>query len=263
MKRRTRQLIVPYLIWTLIAAIISAKVAFVGQFLHCLLYPSSGYWFLYVLWVVTLLMYLSLAISEVCHLKDEWPSLIFAIVMIGSEAVLKTKMLAFHLISYYFVFYIIGYYYRKYENQLIASKPYMIIIGLCIWFVLASFWNMESVPFFLKNISFVPESVMNLLYRFITAIVGIWLLLNIANRYLDSSTWLNSRFVYFGKISIGIYVSHMIIGPYVNILISAYTCVSITVNILLSFVVTAILSFAIMGIMEKNSFSSKYLLGKI
>ena len=93
--------------------------------------------------------------------------------------------------------------------------------------------------------------------------MGIWLLLNMANRYLDSSTWLNSRFVYFGKISIGIYVSHMIIGPYVNILISAYTCVSITVNTLLSFVITAILSFAIMGIMEKNSFSSKYLLGKI
>ena len=243
--------------------LVTAKDLFVGQFFHNLLYPSGGYWFLWVLWVVTLLMYLSLAISEVCHLKDEWPSLIFAIVMIGSEAVLKTKMLAFHLISYYFVFYIIGYYYRKYENQLIASKQYMIIIGLCIWFVLASFWNIESVPSFLKNISFVPESVMNLLYRFITAIVGIWLLLNIANRYLDSFTWLNSRFVYFGKISIGIYVCHMIIGPYVNKMFSAYTSVSVAMNILLSFVITALLSFTIIWFIEKNKVTSKYLLGKI
>ena len=262
-KRRTQQLIIPYLIWTVIAVLITTKGLFIGQLFHNFLYPSGGYWFLWVLWVVTILMYLILNVSVRSHIKDEWLTVFIAIVLLGSEAILNTKVLALHLISFYFVFYTFGYYYKKYESQMPSSRPYKIIIGFCVWYALASFWNMEKVPFFLKDVPLVPSSIMNLLYRFVTAIVGIWVLINAGNIYLNSSSKLNSIFAYLGKISIGIYVCHMIIGPYINKIFSVYTSVSVTTNILLSFVITASLSIIIIGIIDKNKYTSKYLLGKI
>ena len=243
--------------------LIVANGLFVGQFFHNLLYPSGGYWFLWVLWIVTILLYLCLFISENCKIKDEWLTCLFAALLFGSELVLKTKVFALHLISFYFVFYSVGYYYKKYENKLSSPKPYYIIIGLIVWFVLASFWNMEKPPFFLKDIPFVPASIINLLYRSITAIVGIWVLINVGSTYLDSPSRLNSQFAYIGKISIGIYVCHMVIGPYINIVFSEYMNVGVAINILFSFAISALLSVIIVRIIEKNKYASKFLLGKI
>ena len=54
--RRVKQLMVPFLVWVLIDAVLS------GNFLHrvtdCLLHPDNGYWFLPVLFAVILLFYI-------------------------------------------------------------------------------------------------------------------------------------------------------------------------------------------------------------
>jgi hypothetical protein len=226
-------------------------------------YPSGGYWFLWVLWVETIIMFgCQKLCSIMTKMSEEWIILFVMALLIVEEAVLNTKLFALHLIAYYFIFYSFGYLYRKYEG-IVVLKGYLIPLLCIVWFVMACFWSMEDVPSFLKGITFIPSTLLNFSYRVFTAIVGSIFLFKSSKQLLNNTSMVNNSIIYLGKVSLGIYVCHMIIGPYVNYAMVSYTNMSATMNVLVSFVVTALISIMIVRLIDKKVISAKYLLGKV
>lgn len=222
-KRRAKQLLVPFLIWTFISVCINAGSGFWLSLFNKILYPSSGYWFLWVLWVETALVLLCSFLEERTKLRIEWVIGAGAVILTGLAVLTNTKVMALHLIALYFLFYSFGYLYRRHESlfKVFKSRKAIIILFL-VWLSFASFWNMNKVPVFLSGIPFIPSSLINYMYRIITSTIGIMALLAAGEKYLNTSSVIINGTSTIGKISLGIYAFHMIIGPYINFFVGSH-----------------------------------------
>lgn len=69
LRRRTFQLLVPFLSWALLEAALHGRLS---DFPLTLLYPDRGLWFLYVLFVVTVLHVACFKLFRLMRLAPEW-----------------------------------------------------------------------------------------------------------------------------------------------------------------------------------------------
>lgn len=261
-KRRSLQLLVPYLLWSL------AKWSFLQEhtiegLVNIAIKPDGYFWFLWVLWVISITFIVGEFISQRLKLKQELTIVSIALILVSIMVALNFRMFGFQFIAYYFMFYAFGYYCNSYRNLLTSSKVTMVVL-FAIWLVLGSFWNMHELPFFLKEVPYVPAPLLQYSYRFTTAFVAIYLIFSIAPLLLHKSNKLNKNIVHLGQISLGIYVVHLsLIIPLSPWLVNMLPEIPMPIVILLSFVITSILSVIIVELLNKNKFTSKYLLGKL
>lgn len=261
-KRRSCQLLVPYLIWSCIKWMLMTNHNMSGL-TNIILKPDGYFWFLWVLWVILIIFIVGDYISNLLKVKQEIIigsiSLFLVIVMVF----LNMRVIGFQFIAYYFIFYAFGYYCNKYRNLLTANK-----VGICflffVWFAMASFWNMHELPFFLKGIPFIPSALLQYAYRFATAFVAIYLLFSAAPMLLNAKNKANEKVAHIGQISLGIYVVHlMLIIPMSHWLVSVMPSIPMYLVVIKSFLLAAIISIGLVELLIKNRYTSKYLLGKI
>lgn len=261
-KRRTLQLLVPYLLWSLF------KCAFlrghtIEGFVNIALKPDGYFWFLWVLWIITITFNVGDSISQKLKLKQELIIGTIALILVGIMVLLNFRMFGFQFIAYYFMFYTFGYYCNKYRNLLTSNKPVWMVLFL-LWLVMGSFWNMHELPFFLKGIPFVPSALLQYAYRFATAFVAIYLLFSSAPMLLKARNKVNEKIAHLGQISLGIYVVHLtLIIPMSPWLAKQLPNVPMPIVIILSFVTALIISITIVELLSKNKYTSRYLLGKL
>ena len=261
-ERRTLQLLVPYLLWSL------AKWTFLQShtiegLVNIALKPDGYFWFLWVLWIITIIFNVGDSISQKLKLKQELVIGSIALLLVGIMVVLNLRMFGFQFIAYYFMFYVFGYYCNKYRNLLVSNKIVWLVLCM-MWLVMGSFWNMHELPFFLKGIPFVPSSLLQYAYRFATAFVAIYLIFCVAPLMLDARTKANAKIAHIGQISLGIYVVHLTfiiqMSPWV---VSIFPNVPMTVVIIISFLLASIISITIVELLNKSKYTSRYLLGKL
>lgn len=174
------------------------------------------------------------------------------------------RILGFQYISYYFAFYIIGYYCNKYNKLLITNNIWHLVLGSLVWLLMASFWNMHHLPFFLQCIPYVPETLLLYAYRFVTAFIGIYVVLNIGHRFLNTSVAFNARIAHIGQISLGLYVVHLVLiiglSKWLAIVLSPYP---LPIIIVISFTLTSCIAISIVEILLRSDITAKLLLGKV
>lgn len=261
-KRRTLQLLVPYLLWSL------AKWAFlrghtIEGFANIALKPDGYFWFLWALWIITILFIAGDYISQKQKVKHEIIIGAIALILVGIMVILNFRIFGFQFIAFYFMFYAFGYYCNKYRNLLTTSKTIMVVL-FAIWIAMGSFWNMHELPFFFKGVPFVPAAMLQYAYRFATSFVAIYLIFTAAPLLLNKGDKYNQHVVHLGQISLGIYVVHLTtIIPLSPWLVSMMPNVPMPVVVLLSFVIATIVSVFIVELLNKNKYTSRYLLGKL
>lgn len=180
--------------------------------------------------------------------------------MVGVMVVLEFRLFGFQFIAYYFMFYAFGYYCNKYRGLLTTNKVVMILLFI-LWLSMGSYWNMHELPFFLKGVSVVPSILLQYAYRFVTAFVAIYLIFSASPLLLNSG---NERIVHLGQISLGIYVVHlMLVIPISTWLVCVIPRVPMPIVVFCSFIMTSIISIVIVELLNKNKYTSRYLLGKI
>lgn len=261
-KRRTYQLLIPYLLWSVIKWIVFGNHTLVGLS-NIIMKPDGYFWFLWVLWIITLVFIVGDQISTKLKVKQEAVIGIIALVLVGVMVFVNIRVCGFQFIAYYFLFYAFGYYCNKYRNVLTTNKILMVVL-LLVWFAMGSFWNMHELPFFLKGIPFVPSALLQYAYRFITAFVAIYLIFSVAPLMLNTDTKINQRITHLGQISLGLYVVHLtLIIPMSPWLVSIMPQVPISIVVCLSFALAFIISVAIVELLNRNKYTSRYLLGKI
>lgn len=259
--RRFRQLIIPFLIWSIVLYVVNHNVNDIYEYV---LFPNKSYWFLWALFFIVVIFNIADWLSYRLRIKQEVVMLLTTVFLWGIRFILPdSKMLGFDYISYYFLYYTGAYYIHKYST-IIPQKTSVLWVLAFIWFVLGSFYKAKGVPLPLNWISIIPGSLLSIIYRILSAVVFIFLMFGIGHRINIGKDALSRLLTEFGKVSLGLYVVHMVIRtPVVKGLDALMpTCPEWLLTVM-TFLVLSALSIALVILFAKNRFTSIWLLGKI
>ncbi len=208
--KRMRELLLPFCSWILLGCLFSSNIY--KHLYFSLIFPDNSYWFIYVLFIITTLFICLTLLSKALNTNSEFLIGGGVLILTGLMVVFNWRILGFQFIAYYFTFYAIGYYFRKYDVRFTISAT--ILLGI-LWFIGALFWRKHETPLPLQGITFLPENILTYGYRFIIALLGGFFMMGVAPRIMNSTTyWLNRGLCYFGRISLGIYIIHLFVGRF-------------------------------------------------
>ena len=174
--------------------------------------------------------------------------------------VLNVRILGFQYIAYYFAFYAIGYYLHKYDGLL--TKNRVIIMSLfVVWAAMAWFWGMHRIPDFLSTVPF-SSSLLQYMYRFVTALLAVYVLISVSPMLLDSRKKWNAAFVWLGKISLGIYGAHLLFLYTLTQIVTRFISDSSLV-ITIVFIISLVMSSFIVWALSKWKVTARLYLGNI
>ena len=258
--RRFLQLVIPFVIWTLILLVIKSGLT-LGNIKLYLFYPDKGLWFLWVLFIINVFFFLGSWVAERLKIKEEYLIVGIGLLLAGIMVVFDFRLLGFQFIAYYYLFYSLGYFLNKYNDRLVTKKKVVIVILSLVWLVLAWFWNMHELPGFLNEIP-IPHTLMQYFYRFVTAAIAIYVLISVFPLILNGENSFNHPFVKLGTISLGIYTTHFIFIGRIVKLCSSWGLNDIFV-IISSFIIALLGSWLIVWLLSKWKITARLLLGKI
>lgn len=250
----------PYIVWALLKLALTNNFSWAS--VTTIVTEPVSFWFLWVLFWVYLFFQFSLYCHQNTKAKFNYTSIAFALALIAVIAVLSTKLFAFHLIAYYFSFYAMVYYMGQLNLLKVTSKWFLGILAV-VWFFLAMGWSMHSLPGWMPAIPYVPSSVVQLAYRFMTAFIAIVVLLNLAPRGLSSDGKANEAIAKLGFYSLGIYVTHYLMIWYLSDKICQWGLFNRCIEIVLIFVLGCITSFLLVWLLNRNKITAKLFLGKL
>ncbi len=200
--KRFKSLIVPFFAWFFVGFFSSSIYVFYtggtqSNFFvllkNLLVRPDNGLWFLWVLFLMYILLFLSLKVSSK---KEEY---VLALFFIGLSAVSVffpwASYFGLRLLTWHLVFYIAGYSIHKYMLHIKHLLRIAGIISICLFPFFVTHWTREHASFLYKiTVPFM-------------GIFGIYILFEIliAYKFFDS---FKKMFVYFGQISLEVYVVH-------------------------------------------------------
>lgn len=258
--RRFRQLIIPFVIWTILRLLIDGKFSLDNIGIY-LLYPDKGLWFLWVLFFIIVFFNFGNWLSERFNIKQEIVITVFCLIFAGSMVVLNLRILGFQFIAYYYIIYSIGYILHKYYDKSITKNTYVVVLLVVCWGVLAWFWQMHDLPSCFKSLP-IPNTLVQYTYRFITAAIAIYILFTVSPSLLNSTRKWNTSLINLGCISLGIYTVHFIFVRRIVSLFRNWMFDDIMI-FLMSFIMTLLVSWLVVWLLSKWKYTAKWLLGKI
>ena len=258
--RRFRQLVVPYLLWTFLLMIIGGNLN-VNRIHDLLMYPDKGLWFLWVLFFITAAFQLCGWLAEKTKIKQEWIVVAVGLAFSATMVAFKTSLLGIQYIAYYFIFYALAFYFHKYYNKLSNVNNWVLVLLTVIWGFLAWHWNMQDAPSVVSWVP-LPATIVLYLYRFVTAIIAIYVLLVAMPKLIDSMSFWNKPLVNLGQISLGIYSVNFlalanIVPKMKDIGMSTGTV------IFLSFILATLCAWFVIWLLSKWKVTATWLLGKV
>ena len=256
--RRFRQLIVPFLLWSLVLFLVHPPYR-LETLTNYVWRPDSTFWFLWVLFWITWLFWGGDWLAKRLRVKQEVVIGVICLALVLMMALGNVRVLGLQFISYYFLFYVMGYYLHKYEG-LRTSSPALLLLLTAVWAVLAWFWKMHAAPTFLAGIG-LPMSIMNYGYRFLTAFVAVYVILCAAPLLLNYRQGYDNLLLFCGVWSLGIYVLQAFLLPPICSFFGRYlTAIPL---IVLAFTLALAGSLGLVYLLSLNRFTAKYLLGKL
>lgn len=258
--RRFRQLVIPFLIWTIINKCVHGTFTLLSIW-EIIYDPSKGLWFLWVLFLIYVFFNFGLWLSDKFKIYPELVHSLMCISFVGMMAMFGVSVFGIQLVAYYFLFYTIGFYTHKYFSSFIHINGLLLIFLFFVWFILAWYWSIESVPALLAGIP-LPKTILNYSYRFISAFIAIYLLMAVFPKYMNKHSFTNGIICFWGRLSLGIYTVHLIVLGDIFSVIDAFLFCNF-LKISLTFVVVGGVSLLLVHILSKNGVTAKWLLGKI
>ena len=254
--RRFLQLMVPFFIWSLIAIGVFWS-NFWSRLKDVFVHPDIGIWFLWALFWVQAVFLVADWLSEKIRIKQVVGECLMAFVLIVVFVLTEFRILGYQFIAFYLLFFLVGYYYHKYRDSM-PRNGWLLAFLTLVWGILAWFWHRHQLPSFL---SWVPyPSIVLYAYRFLTAFLACYVLLSIGPACLNRS----KKLAAFGKVSLGIYVIHVLFcARVVQLLASSFGQDHYWLTVAISFIVVSGVSFGISWLLSRNRYTARFLLGKL
>lgn len=256
--RRVQQLLIPFLVWSFLKCLILDELSLneVIKVFH----PDPFYWFLWALFWIQVLFVVGDWLAEKMRVKKEFIVVTICATLVLMMTLFDVRILGLQYISYYFMFYSIGYYLHNYE-RLISKNKILLSILFLLWAIMAWFWDMHALLSFLAWIP-LPGAVVHYFYRFITALIAVYILICAVPMLLDVENKVNKPFVWLGKMSLGIYVAHLLFIYQLTKFVSVFfdsPCLIITIV----FITSLACSSKIVCVLSKWKITARLLLGKV
>ena len=231
---------------------------------YIIVYPDKYFWFLYVLFFICMLFTLVKWIVERMNMNETLLLVCLGGLLMVIMIIAEFRYFGFQFISYYYIFYCMGYLLHRYPQILPNHRQYIIIgIVFVSWLILAWFWNMHQLPGWIPSTTYIPTSLMLYVYRGITATLAILLLLSLSPVWLSQEAHLNRIIAEFGRISLGIYVVHLLIMGHIVSLIRQVTPItSYAITESAATVCAVLVSYSVVMVIQKSKLASSLLLGK-
>jgi fucose 4-O-acetylase-like acetyltransferase len=252
-KKRFIALMLPFLMWGIvIRGIIDINLS-VKQSISVIINPQV-LWFIYALFFIYCIFYLLCWFANKVHIKSELMIALGILFLFGIFAVTNIRKFAFQFISYYFMFYSIGFFLRKYWIYVEKYLRYFFFISIPVFLTLAFHWKWRA-PFVILNIT-IQNNLCLYAYWLITALFAIPFFMYIFKHYIREG-WLLCE---LGKNTLGIYVVHGIINTRLTPLMNQFPYV---IQVVLSTTSIIIICYFITKLLRKIPVIKTFLLGEI
>lgn len=239
--RRGYQLIIPYIIWSILVYLLRGNYD-IDSLLDIAYKPDRYFWFLWVLFFIAVIFNGVPTLSRKLNINEMVLILSCCVALFVIMVVIELRIFGFQFLAYYFIFYTIGYCLHKYEDKLTyLHHPAILFVLFCFWLILAWDWQMHALPEWMPSIPYLPSSLLQYVYRGITAFFAVLILLTTAPYIINSKSKFNRLICLIGDVSLGLYVAHMTIMGYIQDRIHSMST-NIYVNIVSIFTLTFILS---------------------
>lgn len=234
-RKRGLQLLIPYLFWTLsYCAVMNTSV------IKCI-YESPTYWFLILLFFISVLMALCQWVSDKFRIYSVIICTLMFVTLLVIQVICKPYILSLNILYVHFFFYSIGWFIRKYESILLHD--WMIFPFGCLYVGLGGAYSRFSSPAF---VSFIPLSV----YFIISGMVGTILFMVLFRKFVSISFSIIGK---LGRKTLGLYVIHLLIccscSPLFHVIIES---LGLIIGILFISVLLVVISYFITQFFEKS-----------
>ncbi len=261
-RRRATQLLVPFLCMSLLSFLLRGDYTFT-ELSKIIICPDKYFWFLWVLFWISVVFVLNKWIALKVKMDEFIPIGVTCLTLLLLMVGLEVRMFGFQFLSYYFLFYTLGYCIHRFNFlQVKGTVPLLMLFGL--WIIMAWSWNMHKLPDWMPQISYIPSGLLQYVYRGLTAAIAIIFILSVSPRVLNVRNKFNLFISRIGVVSLGVYVWHcMVMGYIVKLLMGIMPSVSTTILIIITFVASFACTMLIVEILKSNKLAARLFLGKI
>ncbi len=257
--KRFSSLMFPFFVWSIPLFLIYHNV---DNILEYIVYPNKGYWFLWALFFIICIKTVGDWICLKTNIYEEVVSVIIALSLIGCQTLLNDpKLLGYEYVAYYYIFYIMGYYARKYSKYF-SFNNFIAWTIFALWAAMALYWTPNGIPFFLEGITFVPTKILQLAYRMITPTVFIVWMYAVAPKIRISNNWIRNILIELGQVSLGLYVTHMVVKQLFAEALFKAAPLPIWSQVLIEFIILTLFSVAVVRYISRTKRPAKWMLGK-
>lgn len=244
-KKRFVQLVIPFVIWSVIGMVITKDWSLVW-----ILSPDKSLWFLWILFWAYLINVLSFVSSN--RLKMS-PIIVIGCVYFAIFAIQKFFLIhnsGCGLLLRHLPFFCVGIYCGKYSSRVVPLMKKLSIPLLMIWAFCAYWWCWWHSPF---NLHYIVGYVYNYIVAF-TGSFGFWGVVQYFKTDILIFRWL-------GGATLGIYAIHMYI---LNLMIPLWSRIlsNDVLVVITVFLTTATLSYCLYKLLMYSKYSRLFLLGK-
>jgi fucose 4-O-acetylase-like acetyltransferase len=257
LKRRFLQLMLPFFMWTFVVRPLIDWNFDVTKMLNKLIYPDTGFWFLWVLFFIYVI-FLSLSkIADKLRFNKTFVLAAVALVLYVTYLFSNFRYFGFQFISWYFMFFIIGFLHNQYNSLINKYSKYLFVVSMIIFPILAYHWQMKIPP---TVFGFTIKSNLFLyVYKLVSVIFSIPFFMYLF-RLFDEKYHILGK---VGKNTLGIYVIHGIISNYIVSPVYEAFCTSINfyIFLILTVIFLVTVSYFIIWLIKKSWILNILLLG--
>lgn len=251
--KRFVQLIVPFLAWTGINALLKHDL---NLFFVDIVYPEKGLWFLWALFFITIIHTKCCRLAYIIHCQEEIICILVSLFLFATMR--KFDLFCYPTIGKFFIYYVLGFYSRKYVCGVNIRKElcgFLVSVLLVAFLVLGFFSTQSGAPSFMPSAS---SALYGQVYNLFVSLFAITSMMLLFRAYLDKSLIITKM----GRVTLGIYAIHRPIMMLLPLhLVSYVNRASYYVIILLLCCIVSILSYYAVQLINRNKYTSLVLNG--
>ena len=250
-KRRSIQLLLPFLTWATISPLLYNGVFNIAITCQKLLYPDNGLWFLYNLFVYSSLFSVAEWINEKKNI-NKWLVVVIFYLFLGCLMVVFGTKFNCTQLCYYYIFFAFGYIYRLIIDPKKHCK--FALMGGVFYILMVPFWSKRGVPLFYDIVNL--GNAFAYMYRYIVQIVGMFFFFELGKILLNRKIPFLSE---YGKMTLGVYAFQFTILTYLGYIIVG---VSVDCQIIIETILTTIICYTLVKIVQRIPYVRTFLIGE-
>lgn len=201
--RRFLQLIVPFIVWTILFSLSLQDFSFIQR---AIIDPGVGYWFLWDLFFISVAFSLAVVLHNQTRLNLLLSIGVFFLLLVLLSVFLRHRFDSGRIYRLY-PFYVLGYYISKVNWK--TRQLHFLAGGIILHCFLAMIWFPIQPSSSITPYRIINHFLSSLPFRFLVSLIGCisyYSLFRVIGGLLDNS-WLNR----LGRLTLGIYTFHLLI----------------------------------------------------